>query len=410
MAGKKELKREIESAVLFALAKEPEAGLLQKIEHWPEVGNFISSRKLAGRFYQRVKENHLFNLIPEPALENLKQFYHLTAIKNKILFKEMQRVCDQLKSPEINLILLKGASLILRRVFQPGERYQNDLDFLLSGMDRDTLKETIFRLGYLSVQHSDQQDWSEANFKLSEGKSFGDAFSVFLEFHWTFRPLNYLSGEKLAKDILNGSEAIGYDSRTYQIPRAELQFYQAGLHGCAHHPFDSGYFWVSLMDLSALASSLKLNYRQIINFAEDQGLAQNLGVMSYLMAEKLHIFPEFWQELASRSPKLKPLIEQTGQAIWWGFLNPRPISLIHIIYLFSPTEAKNKRNAFLELTGLRKRGEQVQVNGVPLTSPRPRFFALLASRLRILDWDFLKLIWQTAKFCGKVKVYFPWGG
>ncbi len=408
--SKNQLKNEIESAVLFTLQKDVNARQLPTIENWPAVCDFLVSRKLAGRFYRHAQTQDLLGLIPEAERESLRQFYHLTAIKNKVLFTELKRVWEGLESPLVNLVLLKGASLILRGVYLPGERYQNDLDFLVRGVEKPELRKQISGLNYHYVQHADQQDWSEENYVLEGSKGAGDVFTVFLEFHWTFRPINRSGGQILARDLWAGAEELRSDGRSYRIPSAELQFYQAGLHGSAHHPFDSGYFWVALMDLSALSEKLTLNPSAIIAFAESQGLAEHLGIMSYLLANKLGLLPELWEQLAGRNAQSRTLIEQTAQKIWQALLNPRPVSLSHIIYLFAPTEAKNKRKAILELAGLRKHGDAVSVDGVHLANPRPGFFYLLSHRVRALDWEFLKLVWQVAKFYRRVKVYFPWGG
>lgn len=406
---KDKLKREIESALVFALNKDPKPELIEGLLHWQDVVNFVISRKIAGRFYKRLKENHLLHLVPDPWLNNVKEFYYFNALKNKILFKDLERIATHFKAHQVNLILLKGASLLVRGVYQQGERFQADLDFLVSGISREQLQKEILELGYLNVHHSDAQDWSEESFVSKGSKGLADISAVFLEFHWTFRPINHHSGEKLAQAILKGAEPIAFNSCVFNVPKPELQFYQAGLHGCAHHPFDSGYFWVALQDLSAIADRLKLDSDEIINIALEHRLAEHLGVLAFLLKEKLGIFPQLWEGLASRIPESKTLVEQTARVVWDGLLNPRPVSLSHFIYLFSPTDPRNRRKAILELTGLRRTGEKVQAGETNLQNPRPGFFALLSYRIRTLDWQFLKMVWQIAKFHRKVKVYFPWG-
>ena len=231
-------------------------------------------------------------------------------------------------------------------------------------------------------------------------------FSVFLEFHWTFRPLNKGNGKELAESFSKTAPSRNTDGGKYDIPTPELQFYQAGLHGSAYHPFDSAYFWVSLADLSALSRRASIDYAAIAEIAERQGMLEHLGLMGWIMAEKLGLDGGLWRAACGKMPYLKPVLEKTGLAVWMGFLSSQAVSLTNLIYFLGKSGWKNRSRAFLKLAGL-ARGERVEAQGVRMNYPRSGFFALLSSRLKKIDREFLGLVWQMARFYRTIKFQIP---
>ena len=396
------LKKDLENACLFTLAKNPDPALLKGINHWPGVCDFLASRKIAGVFFRRLNAMGLSHLAPEPELEKVRQFYYFTALKNKVLFSELMKLWPVFSGKNVALVLLKGSSLIARGFFQPGERFQADLDFLISGMERPELKVLLGDAGYDYMEHSDPRSWSEEHYIRSGSKGVDDVFSVFLEFHYTFRPLNEGSGAELAKAIFKSSQAVEYKGRTYQIPRAEMQFYQASIHGSAYHPFDSAYFWVSLSDQAAIMNSVPLNYSLIAEHAQNQRMLEHLGLMSWILANKLGYGKELWETIANKTPKMRGVMEETGQALWQGLLNSNPVSFSSLVYILSRSNLKTRVHSLLELTRLAK-GEHFHVQGKRLNPPRPGFIALFLSRLKRFNGEYARLIWQVAKFYKKTK-------
>lgn len=400
------LKTEIENAIIFTLSCVPDPARLQKIEHWPQVIDFLITRKTAGMFFGRLRELNACRVVPAPELERCLQFYYFTALKNKVFFEELKKIWKLLQGQGTSAVLLKGSALILRGLYQPGERYQADLDFLVCDIEREKLKELVATLGYQPVTHSDQRWWSEEHFIRSGSKGLDDMFSAFLEFHWTFRPLNLGGGEELAKAIFQSSRRIAHKGTEYKIPSPEIQFYQAGIHGSAYHPFDSAYFWVSLADQARLSAHNQMNYSMIAEFAKSQGLIEHLGVMGWLLKEKLGHRQDLWSIASQKVPQAAAIMEETAEAVWSGLLNPQPFSFANLVYLFSRSSLRDRVRACLELAGMTK-GEHVQVQGVMLSVARAGFFRSLRSKLRRLDWGFLRLVCKMAVFYRSIGFRIP---
>ena len=407
MAMKAEpIKREMETALVFALGRDPNPALLDGIQNWRAVCDFLLGSKTAGVFYRRLLAAKAGAAAPAPELERLRQFYYFSALKNKVLLNELNKIREILAGKNIRLIVLKGASLILSGAFQPGERYQCDLDFLIEGMGREELRGLLKPAGYLPVAHSDQHWWSEEHFIRGDGRRGEEMFSVFLEFHWTFRPLNRCSGKELAEAIFEHSEPVVWREREYIIPTAELRFFQAGIHGSAYHAFESGYFWVALADLGAIANKRRLDFSLIAGIAEKQGMLEHLGIMGWVLAEKLSLDRGLWQEVVKRAPQLERTLATTGQAVWRGLLGPHPVSFANLVHLFGQSHFRSRVRACLKLAGLYK-GESVEVEGTRLNVPPAGFLALSRSRFKRLDREFVRLVWQMARFYRKIKFQIP---
>lgn len=398
--------KDLENASLFALAKGADAGILKGITNWPQVSDFLVTRKLAGVFFKKLAGQGAAGLVPEAELERLRQFYYLIALKNKAMFSELKKVQDAFAGKNVNLVLLKGASLIMRGFFQPGERYLADLDFLIEGIERPGLRDMLAQAGYSQMEHSDRHWWSEEHFVSSGSKWLEDAFSISLEFHYTFRPLNRGSGEELAKTIFKCAQSAEYKGGSYRVPSAELQLYQAGIHGSAHHPFDSAYFWVSLADLAAIISAVKVDYSIISELAENQGMLEHLGVMSWLLTRKLGISSGLWEAIINKIPKMKDTMENTGQALWKGLLKPNPVSFTNLVYILGSSNFKDRVHACLQLMGLKK-AVQFKMEGQRFHPPRKGFGAFFRSRIKRFNGEFIRLVWQMAKFYRKSKFRIP---
>jgi hypothetical protein len=400
------IKREIESAVVFALGKNPASIRLSEIKDWRGVIDFMLNCKLAGIFYRRLQDEAQLSLVPEDQAERLRQFYYFVALKNKVLLTELKKIWAAFSEKDVPMVLLKGTSLILTGVYQMGERYSADLDFLVDKISRGDLKAIVNKAGYAPVEHSDKRWWTEEHFIRSGGKLLDEMFSIFLEFHWTFRPLNKGNGREMAESIFQNCAVTDYHGGKYTIPTPDLQFYQAGIHGSAYHAFDSAYFWVSLADLSALSRRANLNYAAIADMAESQGMLEHLGVMGWIMSEKLGLDCGLWKSAVGKMPYIKPVLEKTGQAVWMGFLSTRAVSFTNLVYFLGKSGLKNRVRAFLELAGLAS-GERVEAQGVRMNYPRSGFFALLSLRLKKIDREFLSLVWQMARFYRTIKFQIP---
>jgi len=394
------LQAEIEKAVLFALCPSEEPALLQSISNWEEVSRFLISRKLAGRFFHRLRANSCLELVPEPFALELEKAYQLFVIKNKLFLEELERIWKALKKEINQIMIFKGIGLLLSGFYQLGERYQVDIDFLVSDYPREKLCFLVQELDYIPTEHSDQFWWSEEHFVLKGSRGAGDVFSVFLEFHWEFKPINHTSGRELVWALFNHQEIIDRQNQRYVVPNPEMQFYLSAIHGSAFHPFDSSYFWVSLMDLSTISSQKKLNLDLIIPLAQTQGLTEHLGIMIYLLWEKLGGEESIWEKF-QQALEQKKLVIKTAQKLWEAFLKPQPLSLTNLSLLLAKTSWKEKLKALKEFSGLSS-GEEIKAEEKTITFQRPSFFNLFKRRLKLLaDKEFLSLIWQMARFYRK---------
>jgi len=404
----KPIQKQIEKALIFTLESGSRSELLEPINHWSQVVDFLIDMRVGGRFYSKLTKAGLEKFLPEPELERLRQYYHLIAIRNKLLFQELERVVDKLKAlePKLNWALIKGAGLIISGVYSPAERYLADLDFVVQGIEREEIREFLNSLGYIRQEHFEEKWWYEEMFFLKAGLERVPSFSVILEFHWNFRPLNQAKGTEIVEAILQDIQEPEYQGKQYKVPSPELQFYKCFYHGSAHHFFDYGYFWITLLDLSRLLEKYKIDFQRVIDLAQQNGLIEHLGIMAFILTEKLGYSPELWEMISSHIPKRITLVKETAQALWRGSFNINPNRLIHFVSFVSiiaKSPIKRKIQLSLEIIGLRRRRTPIQTN------LENGFAPVFYRRVRKLNWELLRLLWQMAKFYRKIGFTIPRG-
>ncbi len=393
-----EIKKDIEKAVLFTLSPFANTELIAQIKNWNYVIDFLYSRKLAGRFYRQLKQTSYLSQIPSFIEEKLEQIYHFFAIKNQLYLNELEKVWKALEQEKIFLLVLKGTSLLLKKFYQLGERYQIDIDFFVADGDREKIRQILKPLRYFPVYHSDHSWWSEDHYVLGEG-GVRDVFMVSLEFHWDFKPLNQKFNQDLKELFKANWDWVDFKGNKYRVPSSELQFYQSAIHGCAYHPFDSAYFWSTLLDLSVILAKEKLDYDFIIEVAKKHSLSEQLAIIFYILWQKLGLGEELWQKI-SHQIKIKNIVQKTSELLWQVFLSPYPISFANISLVLSKSSLKEKLKAISELLGVSS-GVGVAVSEKKLTVKRPSVIEKLKNRTRVLTKDFIKLSINIARLYRK---------
>jgi len=397
--GMKQLQKEIEKAMIFTLGSGSRTELLEPINHWSQVVDFLMDMKVGGGFYSKLTKAGLEKFLPESELERLRQYYHLIAIRNKLLFQELDKVVSKLKElePKLKWALIKGGGLIISGVYSSAERYLADLDFVVQGVEREELRELVKGLGYIRLGHFEEKWWYEEMFFLKGRVEKDPAFSVFLEFHWNFRPVNQAKGTEIVEAIFQDIQEQEFQGKRYKAPSPELQFYKCFYHGSAHHFFDYNYFWITLLDLTMFLEKYKIDFQRVIKLSKQGGLLEHLGVLAFLLVEKLGYSSELWKMVCQETPKQVALIQETAQALWIGSLNLYPAKLTHITSLLAKDSLKRKILVSLELLGLRRRYLIRTQSGVP-----PTFISVFSRRTRKLNWEFIKLAFKMARFYRKI--------
>mgnify|MGYP000489319100 CR=1 FL=1 len=193
---------------------------------------------------------------------------------------------------------------------------------------------------------------------------------------------------------------MSHNGLNYRIPTAELQFYQSAIHGSVYHPFDTGYFWSSLLDMVVILSKARLDFKFILEMALKQNLSEYLAIMIYIVWKKLGLGEEFWRKIKEEISTSIQQIEKIGELIWEVFLNPYPISFVNLSLLLSKTSLSTKLKALFELLGLSK-GVKVVVEEKEISQARPSFISKLTNRLKILDFDLIRLMVNMARLYRK---------
>jgi hypothetical protein len=101
---------------------------------------------MAGFVYQRLKKIGLLGMLSEPARRRLEAVYYLTLQTN---LKRLSILHDIL-APELPVVLIQGAALLVELYDDPGLRPLTDIDLWVPSEAKDHLLAVLNRLGFRS--------------------------------------------------------------------------------------------------------------------------------------------------------------------------------------------------------------------------------------------------------------------
>ncbi len=99
---------------------------------------------IGGILYYYLKEKN----VPEPLLTALREYYQNIAALNLVHLAALVRLEEALKDEEIEVLVLKGASLLDAVYLGIGMRPMDDLDLMVRPWDRERVANVLIRLGY----------------------------------------------------------------------------------------------------------------------------------------------------------------------------------------------------------------------------------------------------------------------
>jgi len=104
---------------------------------------------LAPVAYNVLWRRGFLDLLPDPLKERLRTFYHFTASRNSIVFRNLKTFLDGAERRGFPVMLLKGAALIAGGYYpDQGLRFLSDLDVLVKLKDVGEADDLLYELGW----------------------------------------------------------------------------------------------------------------------------------------------------------------------------------------------------------------------------------------------------------------------
>lgn len=108
---------------------------------------------LAPLAYHVLRKRGLLDIAPAPLLERLKTFYHFTAARNAVLFRNLDEFLNGARERGFPVMLLKGLALIAGGYYpDKGLRFLSDIDVLVRMEDIASADELMLDLGWTAAE------------------------------------------------------------------------------------------------------------------------------------------------------------------------------------------------------------------------------------------------------------------
>ena len=116
--------------------------------NWEKFSSYAIKHGVAAVIFSKLSELKLLHLLPNANLNLFKQQYYKTFTRNTVLLENFKLVAEQAHKNNINVILLKGISLINHVYDDIGLRPMVDIDILVKKEDISQMEKILESLNY----------------------------------------------------------------------------------------------------------------------------------------------------------------------------------------------------------------------------------------------------------------------
>ncbi len=147
------MNRALAAAVVDAFRDAPTEARRARFEafheqDWSRSSDWLHTSGLALYFLSRARELGIADLMPPRILCELENCHGENRARTEAMFDEFVKINVEFQRAKLSYANLKGFSLVPRFCADPSNRYQHDLDFLVSPRDAERCRQAVERLGY----------------------------------------------------------------------------------------------------------------------------------------------------------------------------------------------------------------------------------------------------------------------
>lgn len=236
---------------------------------WIQLAEYATSLGFAPLLFDALRQTQEPRA-PVNVLTALEKEYYDTAGHNLLVFQELVAILSSLEAIDVDLVVLKGAALILDVYEKLAYRPMVDIDLLVRFDDIDVVKAVFQRHGYRALQPHPFHDnsgliWTqEILVHESEKKPV-------LELHWHLLDNPYYASQLRTEVLIDRSRPIMVEDVIPKVLGLEDQIVHLCCHNLYHH---MGGFTRSLVDIAFLVNKYreKISWEDIIQQAEKYDL------------------------------------------------------------------------------------------------------------------------------------------
>jgi hypothetical protein len=134
---------DLERAFILSILRGDSTEDLPELD-WTNLAKIAYKEGVAGILYLRLKDR----IISKSALSALENYYYNTAYLNLIHIRALEEIEQALRDEKIEVLTLKGASLLDHAYPKVGMRFMEDLDLVVNAKDHERFGNLLLRMGY----------------------------------------------------------------------------------------------------------------------------------------------------------------------------------------------------------------------------------------------------------------------
>lgn len=237
--------------------------------NWPALSSYAANLGLAPLLYDAIRRSD-DSAIPDEILSELRKQYYDTAGFNLLILQELVAVLRSFDSAGIDVVVLKGAALVLDVYERLAHRPMIDLDLLIRFGDLELAIEILIQRDYQEIRPAPFADdtglfWNEIMLVQKEEK--GPA----IELHWHLIDNPYYATRLKTEALMEGSRQLSVADVVPKVLNLEDQIIHLCCHNLYHH---LGRFTHSLVDIAFLVAKYgdDVNWQTIIQKSESSNV------------------------------------------------------------------------------------------------------------------------------------------
>jgi len=242
--------------------------------HWPALSSYATTLGLAPLLYDAFRRFDE-SAIPVEILSDLRKQYYDTAGFNMLILQELVALLRSFETAQIDVVVLKGAALVLDVYERLAHRPMIDLDLLIRFEDLDVARAMLEKKEYQEIRPAPFADdtglvWNEIMLVQKEKK--GPA----IELHWHLIDNPYYATRLNTESLIERSRQLNVADVSPRVLDLEDQIIHLCCHNLYHH---LGRFTHSLVDIAFLVAKYgdEITWEKIIQQAEESDVTLAVG-------------------------------------------------------------------------------------------------------------------------------------
>ena len=250
---------------------------------WNEIINTSNRHQVLPFLYYNLNKLNLLNLIPKNIIGLMKNCYYLNLERNLIIEKEIHSFLEAASRQEVNVIPLRGFSLIQTLYPNPALRIMVDVDILAKSKDFEKVRNILIQLNYKeNLEATIEHPATEPDSIIVFTKMLSPKLSLPIELHHSLAPARPYAIN--LPYLWEKTQQITFNKLSLTCLSEEDTFLSLALHLRRHTRRITLKMVIDIAELLN-ANMSKLDWLYIIKLAKDNRIISTVYFSLYIIKE-----------------------------------------------------------------------------------------------------------------------------